>query len=141
MIKTPSWQTGKGVPSARTGRYTPDIAFTAAGHDGYFGCMAATGSSCVPNSSGEYYFAYFYGTSAAAPGMAGVTALLDQKLGKKQGNLDAALYSLASKSPSAFHDVTVSSSGVKGCSVHTPSMCNNSIPGPSGLSGGQAASW
>jgi len=137
FIKTPSWQTGKGVPSARSGRYMPDLAFTAAGHDGYFGCLAAGGSSCVPNSSGEYYFSYFYGTSAAAPGMAGITVLLDQKLGNKQGNLNAELYTMASKSASAFHDVTVSSSGVKSCSVKTPSMCNNSIPSPTKLTGGQ----
>ena len=39
-IATPSWQTGTGVPSAKAGRYTPDVAFSAAGHDGYFACMA-----------------------------------------------------------------------------------------------------
>ncbi len=128
FIKTPSWQTGKGVPSARAGRYTPDVAFSASGHDGYFACMAAAGASCVPDSNGNYYFEIMYGTSAAAPSMAGITALLDQKLGKKQGNLNAELYTLASKSSSALHDVTVTSSGVKSCSVKTPSMCNNSAP-------------
>jgi len=138
VIATPSWQKGTGVPSARAGRYTPDISFTASAHDGYFGCMAALGYGCSVNSEGEFYFAYFYGTSAAAPDMAGVAALLDQKLGAKQGNINSALYSMAASAPSAFHDVTVSSSGVKECSIHTPSMCNNSIPGPFNLSGGQA---
>ena len=135
-ISTPSWQTGKGVPSARTGRYTPDIAFDAAGHDGYFGCMAAAGGSCT---SGGNPFVDFFGTSAAAPDMAGITALLDQKLGGKgQGNLNPEIYSLAAAAPSIFHDVTVATSGVSGCTVKTASMCNNSAPGPSGASGGQA---
>ncbi len=145
VIATPGWQTGTGVPSARAGRYTPDLAFSASGHDGYFGCMAAISCSsngtvtcgCVPNSGGTP-FAYFEGTSAAAPDMAGITALLDQKMGKAQGNLNPRLYAMAAGVPSAFHDVTVATSGVASCSVDTPSMCNNSIPGPSGLSGGQA---
>jgi hypothetical protein len=59
--------------------------------------------------------------------MAGVTALLDQKLGKAQGNLNPQLYSLAATTQTVFHDATVSSSGVSNCSLSTPSMCNNSI--------------
>ncbi len=138
IIATPSWQTGTGVPSARTGRYTPDVAFSASGHDGYFGCFAAAGANCVPNSQGEYEFEYFFGTSAAAPAMAGIAAILDGNAGAGQGNLNPGLYALAASTPTAFHDVTVASSGVTGCTVDTPSMCNNSIPGPTGLSGGQA---
>jgi Pro-kumamolisin, activation domain/MBG domain (YGX type) len=138
-IPTPAWQTGTGVPSARAGRYTPDVAFTAAQHDGYFGCFAAGGGGCVPDAQGELAFVVFSGTSAAAPGMAGIAAALDNWLGgKPQGSLNPLLYSLAADSPSTFHDVTVSSSGVAGCNVDTPSMCNNSIPGSQGLSGGQA---
>jgi subtilase family serine protease len=138
FIATPIWQTGRGVPSARAGRYTPDIAFSASIHDGYFSCFAAAGASCVPNSQNEFEFEIFGGTSAAAPDMAGVTALLDQKMGKGVGNLNPELYSLAASTPSVFHDVTVATSGVSGCTVNTPSMCNNSIPGPDGLTGGQA---
>jgi hypothetical protein len=39
--------------------------------------------------------------------------------------------------PSAFHDVTVATSGVTSCDGNVPSMCNNSIPGPTGLAGTQ----
>jgi subtilase family serine protease len=138
IIPTPAWQSGAGVPAARSGRYTPDIAFSASAHDGYFACFAAAGSSCVANGQGDYSFEYFFGTSAAAPDMAGVTALLDQQEGSAAGTINPRLYQMAASVPSAFHDVTVSTSGVKSCSINTPSMCNNSIPGPTSLTGGQA---
>ena len=133
IIPTPSWQTGTGVPTARAGRYTPDISFTSAGHDGYFGCMAAVGGSCAGNN-----FTVFSGTSAAAPGMAGIAALLDQKLGSAQGNLNPTIYALAASDPAAFHDATVDTSGVVGCNVNMVSICNNSAASRTSLSGGQA---
>ena len=136
-IFTPTWQTGAGVPGTRSGRYTPDVAFSASGHDGYLGCFAAGGGSCVSGPSGAP-FTVFSGTSAAAPGMAGVAALLGQKSGSALGNLNPAIYSMATSTPGAFHQVSVASSGVSNCSVATASMCNNSIPGPTGLTGGQA---
>src|ERR1035437_8575949 len=126
VIPTPSWQIGNGVPTARAGRYTPDISFSSSGHDAYFTCLAANGYSCVV-SGGSYTSGAFYGTSAAAPDMAGITALLDQKLGAPQGNLNSEIYSLAAAVPAAFHDVTVATSGVATCDINTASMCNNSI--------------
>jgi len=136
-IATPTWQTGTGVPAARAGRYTPDVSFSASGHDGYFGCFAAGDGSCVSGAGGTP-FTVFSGTSAAAPGMAGVAALIDQQSGSAQGNLNPSLYSMAAGTPAAFHQVSVASSGVTNCSTATPSMCNNSIPGPTALTGGQA---
>ncbi len=136
-ILTPSWQTGTGVPTARTGRYTPDVAFSAADHDGYFACFAAGGGTCV-NSGGSTPFSIFSGTSAAAPAMAGVAALLDQSLAAPQGNLNPATYAMAASTPAAFHQVSIASSGVSNCTLSTPSMCNNSVAGPTALTGGQA---
>ena len=137
-IPTPSWQTGPGVPGTQ-GRYTPDVSFSASAHDSYFMCSAASGASCVSDSTGLFHFATISGTSASAPSMAGVAALLNQKTGGAQGNLNPRLYALAAvPGNGVFHDVTVSTSGVSACDVSIPSMCNNSTPGPSGLSGGLA---
>jgi Pro-kumamolisin, activation domain/Bacterial Ig-like domain (group 3) len=138
VIATPSWQQGvPGVPAANTGRYTPDVAFSASEHDGYFGCFAAAGGSCV-DSNGELYFLVFSGTSAGTPSMAGAAAMLDQSLSAPQGNLNPGLYQLWYGGPSVFHNKALYTNTVTSCDINTPSMCNNSIPGPSGLSGGQA---
>jgi pseudomonalisin len=132
FITKPTWQTGTGVPNDGF-RDTPDVAFTAADHDGYFGCLAYSGGDC---SASE--FEAFSGTSAAAPSMAGIAALLNTKMGSQQGNLNPLLYQLAASSPTAFHDTTVATSGVTGCTLATPSMCNNSTPAPTTLTGGLA---
>jgi pseudomonalisin len=137
-IPTPSWQTGPGVPG-RQGRYTPDISFSSSAHDAYVKCQAASGGDCVSDSTGLFHFIGSSGTSAAAPSMAGIAALLNQKMGAAQGNLNPRLYALAaSPGDGVFHDVTVATSGVAGCDVSVPSMCNNSTPGSLGLSGGLA---
>jgi subtilase family serine protease len=133
VAATPYWQTGTGVPG-HAGRYTPDISFTSSEHDAYYGCYAAGGGDCSLS-----YFEYFYGTSAAAPSMAGVVALLNQKLGKAQGNLNPVLYALAAApAKKVFHDATVATSGVTNCAAATPSLCNNSTPAPASLTGGLA---
>ncbi len=135
-IATPSWQKGTGVPGTQ-GRYTPDMSFAASPREGYIVCTAAEGGSCVPNSGGSFSFIASGGTSASAPSMAGIAALLNQKTGAAQGNLNPRLYALAATPANGvFHDVTVASSGVTGCDLSVPSLCNNSTPGPTGLSGG-----
>ncbi len=137
-LPTPSWQTGVGVPGSQ-GRYVPDIAFAASSRESYFTCIAARGGSCVLDSNNEFNFIGGGGTSAATPSMAAITALLDQQTGAAQGNLNPRLYALAANAGNGvFHDVTIASSGVANCSVAVPSLCNNSTPGPDGLSGGLA---
>jgi pseudomonalisin len=135
-IPKPSWQAGTGVPSDGF-RDVPDVSFSASAHDGYLGCFAAGNGSCVSTKTGTQ-ITVFSGTSAAAPGMAGIAALLNTKLGSAQGNMNPMLYRLAASNPAAFHDVTVDTSGVTDCVSSTPSMCNNSTPGESSLTGGLA---
>ena len=133
-IATPAWQSG--IAPGYVGRYTPDVSFTSSCHDGYFSCFAAAGNGC-PGGTLQH-FEYVCGTSAAAPDMAGIAALINQKEGGPQGNLNPALYRLSITAPAVFHDVTVQSSGVADCDVNVPSMCNNSTPGPTDLTGGLA---
>jgi subtilase family serine protease len=132
-IPKPSWQTGVGVP-ADGARDVPDISYPSAEHDPYYGCYAGNGGNCASNQ-----FEYFYGTSNAAPAMADVAALLNQRSGSRQGNLNPILYRLAAKTANnVFHDTTLASSGVSGCTASIPSMCNNSTPSPTALTGGLA---
>ena len=137
IILKPSFQMGNGVPNDGY-RDTPDLSFSAADHDAYFGCYADPTPQCVPDpTTGEFHFSGFFGTSAATPSMAAVAALLNQKLSAPQGNLNPLIYALAAKpSNGVFHDVTITSSGVTNCTVSIPSMCNNSTPSAGALTGG-----
>jgi len=135
-IGKPSWQTGPGVPGDGF-RDVPDVSFSSSLHDGYLICLAYAGFDCSSQ------IAVASGTSAAAPSMAGIAALLNQKLGAAQGNLNPLLYQIASSTlpnsaTNAFHDATPQTSGVALCEIGTPSMCNNSTPAPGGLAGGLA---
>ncbi|MDE1160455.1 MAG: protease pro-enzyme activation domain-containing protein [Acidobacteriaceae bacterium] len=129
-IAKPSWQTGTGVLAGNF-REVPDLAFTASVHDGFVTCLEYLGATC-----GSFYG--FGGTSAAAPSMAGIQALVNQRLTKAQGNINPQLYTLANgtSASTVFHDATVTSSGVSGCVVTTPSLCNNSTPSRTALTGG-----
>ena len=139
FISTPSWQRAPGVPGLQ-GRYTPDMSFSAASHDGYARCFAASNATCISDSTGVFHFSASGGTSASAPSMAGVAALLNQKMGSPQGNLNPGLYALANSPAAArvFHDITIATSAVGTCDPATPSLCNNSTPGPNGLTQGLA---
>ena len=138
FVAKPSYQAGLGS-AAGTHRLVPDMAFTAAAaHDPYLICCASFGGGdCVLQGDNTFAFQAVGGTSASAPDTAAVAALLDEAVGSAQGNINPTLYMLA-KDPTnkVFHDVTEATAGVAGCSVDTPSMCNNSDPGPMSLTTG-----
>lgn len=130
VITKPSFQTGTGVPNDGF-RDVPDLALAGSTHNAYVICESFEGTDCSST------FSAVGGTSAAAPSMAGIVSLLDQKLGARQGNVNPLLYQLAATpSNNVFHDVTVATSGVTSCILTTPSMCNNSTPGPTTVTGG-----
>jgi len=100
----PSWQTGTGVP-ADGKRDVPDVALTAAGHDGYL----------IYQQGGLYVVG---GTSAASPSFAGIMALVVQHNAARQGNASTVFYPLATKQrtggAAVFHDITVGNNSVPG---------------------------
>jgi pseudomonalisin len=135
FIGKPSWQSGTGVPPDGH-RDTPDVSFPSAGHDAYYVCLdfalgayVSQGVTVADTCANGYFFSFF-GTSAAAPAMASVAALLNTRVGIVQGNLDSLLYRLASAAAgtSVFHDTTIPAS-LLGCVVINASSCNNSTPG------------
>jgi uncharacterized protein (TIGR03437 family) len=95
----PSWQVGVGVPDDGM-RDVPDISMAAsAEHDGY---LVYSGGQL--NSVG--------GTSVAAPVVAGIAAILNQRLltsgaqtAAGLGNWNSRLYAMAQSTPGAFHDI------------------------------------
>ena len=99
LFSKPSWQTGPGVPNDNA-RDVPDVALSAAAHDGYTG---VTGGRNV----------FYSGTSAPTPSFAGIAALLNQYLvsagAQAQpglGNINPALYRLALSTTDVFRDIT-----------------------------------
>jgi uncharacterized protein (TIGR03437 family) len=98
LYAKPAWQQGPGVPDD-SARDVPDVAMSAAGHDAYF--IVYNGQNAVT-----------YGTSASAPALSGVIAILNQyqvangyQKTPGLGNINPQLYRLAQVAPSAFHDI------------------------------------
>jgi pseudomonalisin len=108
----PSWQKGVSGASSNGMRAVPDIALTAAAHDGYLVWL-----------NGSLYV--FAGTSASSPSLAGILALVAQKQSKAGlGNANPALYGMLSASVNPFHA--------------TPKG-NNSVPGVTGFTASGAS--
>jgi kumamolisin len=90
----PAWQTGLGLGRSPSLRGVPDVAF-----------VGAAASPVAVYYGGNPVAVY--GTSVGSPSWAGVTAVLDQALGKPLGFLNPELYSILRGGPysSAFHDI------------------------------------
>jgi subtilase family serine protease len=99
----PSWQSGvPGLPTATGGmRYLPDLALFAG--DGVWGhfyvyCMsdaAQNGVACDYTNTSDTVALGAGGTSFAAPALAGIQALANQKAASSQGNPNYTYYRLA----------------------------------------------
>lgn len=125
FFSKPSWQTGTGVPSDGR-RDVPDLALAASpNHDGYLICSEG---SCVDGfRDANLFLTVIGGTSAAAPSLAGILALINQGTGSNGlGNINPRLYALASSTPAAFYDIKAGSNivpctaGSSGCSTQAP---------------------
>lgn len=133
----PTWQIGTGVPDD-SARDVPDISFAASpSHDGYLICSQG---SCVNGfRQANNNLSVIGGTSAGAPVFAGIIALINQKTGASQGNLNPTLYSLAASTPSAFHDVT-SGDNIVPCTAGTQDCSAGGTIGYSATTGYDLAS-
>ena len=112
VYRKPGWQAAPGVPADGM-RDVPDIALHGSIQDAY-----------VVQVQGKIFYAS--GTSAGAPSLASVMALVNEHAGAAQGNANPVFYALANQQLSnggaaVFHDVT---SG------------NNSVPGLAGFNAG-----
>ena len=120
LYARPSWQTGTGVPAFDPGttnqqhRLLPDVALTAAGHDGYL----------IYQEGGLYMVG---GTSASSPSMAGIMTIVNQHIGGRAGNPNTRLYSLAATNPPIYRDIVLGTNEVP-CESGTPS-CSAAAPG------------
>ena len=120
----PTWQSGVvGIPNDGV-RDQPDISLFAADgiawHNSYVFCMSDTqhgGTTCTPSNDAIYLGGG--GTSFAAPAMAGIQALIDQKYGR-QGNANHVYYALAAAQLKKY--------GAQACSASQP---NGALPAAS----------
>ncbi len=108
----PAWQAAPGVP-ADGKRDVPDIALHGSIQDAY-----------IVQVQGNVFYAS--GTSAAAPSVASVMALVLEHAGSAQGNANPSFYALANQQLSSggaavFHDIATG---------------NNSVPGVTGFNAG-----
>ena len=127
------------------GRNLPDISLNAASaHDAYVICAPLNASVCQPfqqsliyqnlpspfSSEDPFTFRAIGGTSAAAPSFAGIMALVNQKMGGRQGNANYALYSMQAldtpPSCDAFNNPSPD------CNFRDTTFGNTDIPGVPG---------
>lgn len=129
----PEWQASAqgtaGVPNDGV-RDLPDVSFFAADgylNSAYLACISANGACTYPNNTEEIY-EEFGGTSIASPEMAGVMALINQKVGSPQGLPLAELYNLAGQQNySDCSSETVTNSNTN-CYFHSIDQGTNSMP-------------
>jgi hypothetical protein len=110
----PTWQTGTGVPKDGK-RDVPDVSLLGSGGtfmvpgSGYLICDSEYGYACNP---GDAVYEEDGGTSASSPSMAGVMALVLQKVGSAQGLANPVLYKLfGTETASNCSAATVTNSG------------------------------
>jgi uncharacterized protein (TIGR03437 family) len=125
LIPKPAWQVGPGVPNDNA-RDVPDISLSAALHDPYLIYIHG-------------HAAQSSGTSASAPSMAGVVALLNHyqishgfQSQPGLGNINPHLYRLAQSVPSVFHDIT-SGDNIVPCAQGSPDCITGSFGYAAGL--------
>jgi len=124
----PSWQAGVGVPDDKK-RDVPDVAlfsaFTTLGN-AYLICDSES-VPCDYGNIDDLVAQAIGGTSAASPAMAGIMALVVQKMGERQGNANPSLYALAAKDDRANCNSAKVAAG-NACNFYDITTDNNAQP-------------
>jgi subtilase family serine protease len=106
----PSWQSGLAGIANDGVRDIPDVSMFASDGEmwGHYAvvCFSDSSNGGGPCNGAPLTWAGFGGTSLAAPVMAGIQALVNQKQGGAQGNPNPVYYALAASMPGVFHSVT-----------------------------------
>lgn len=136
-VPKPDWQSPLtlGIPNDGV-RDLPDVSLSAAAHDPYLLCLD---DSCFPNDQGQFFIYFISGTSASAPSFAGIMALVDQKMGGRQGQANYMFYPLAAAQQAGGTQCNASSTSTlpnSACVFNDVTVGNNSVPGESGYPNG-----
>ncbi len=131
IFPKPAWQTGPGVPSDNF-RDVPDVA------------LAASPVVDPYSTTNNGQIILEGGTSASAPSMAGIVALLNQYLAANGtiaqpglGVINSMLYQFSQTSPGSFHDIAIGGNQVP-CQLGTPNCTNATIGYPAATGYDQA---
>lgn len=133
----PSWQSGAGVP-ADGARDLPDVALAAgSAHDGVVYCTSVAGNSCRTVAQQQLAgLTLAGGTSVAAPAMAGILALVEQKNGAFQGQVNSVLYRLAQTQANRCDaSVEMNPASPNSCVFYDVTSGNNAVPCAGGSPG------
>jgi subtilase family serine protease len=118
----PTWQAGSGVPTDSV-RDLPDVSlFASNGANLSAYAICAAEGQCAAGSGANAVVYLVGGTSASAPAMAGIMALVNQKYGR-QGQANYTLYALAQQKPATFHDIAVGSNSEVCGGQSDPPIC------------------
>jgi subtilase family serine protease len=133
----PAWQMGTGVP-ADGARDLPDVALAAAsGHDETVYCTSLGGTPCQIDAQQEVVgLTLVGGTSASTAAMAGILALVEQKNGTLQGQVNYVLYRLAQmQGNSCNSSMRTSWAAQNACVFYDLTSGSNAVPCAGGSPG------
>jgi len=124
----PTWQKGTGVP-ADGKRDVPDVSLFASGgslNTAYAICDSDS-APCTYSNTNDAFAQAVGGTSVASPAMAGIMALVNQKMGSAQGNANVAFYALAAKDNRAACNSNTVAAG-NACNFYDITSDNIAVP-------------
>jgi len=135
LYAKPAWQSGPGVPADGM-RDLPDVSLAAAAsHDDIVYCNSTTGTACQINSQGAVVgLTLVGGTSVSTPAMAGILALVEEKNGAYQGQINYTLYKLA-QTHSCNSSAQTNPTAQNSCVFYDITAGNNSVPCAGGTPG------